>query len=313
MRVRKTILPIIISTLIFTILGSSLDAFAQNPNDQLPSEIHAPDRLIVKFNPGVSSEKQNSVISGQQATVLSDLPNMDIKIIKVAEPALDSVKEALSKNKDVEFAEYDIAAPPSIVPNDPVPNDLQSNAWHLLKINTFDAWDYTKGAVDPIVILDSGIDTNHPDLQSKIIFPYNGLTGSTSTIEHQNSCGHGTLVAGSAAAVTNNGIGVAGVGWDTLIIPVKITDDSDTGPFSCYGYSSGVLNGVNWAVNHGARVVNLSYGFGSGSGSIDTAAQIMQDNGGWLVISAGNSGNDPGDLEDPKIINVSATDSNLHT
>jgi hypothetical protein len=109
--------------------------------------------------------------------------------------------------------------------------------------------------------------------------------------------------------VTNNGIGVAGVGWDTMIIPVKITDDNASGSTQCYGYSSGVLNGVNWAVNHGARVVNLSYGFGSGSGSIDTAAQIMQDNGGWLVISAGNSGNDPGWLEDPKIINVSSTTS----
>ena len=305
MRVRKTILPIIVSTLIFATLGLTLDAFAQNLNDQLPSEIHAPDRLIIKFNPGVSGEKQNSVISGQQVTVLSDLPKMDIKIIKVPESALDSVKEALSKNQDVEFAEYDVAAPPSVVPNDP-----NSNAWHLLKINTFGAWDYTKGAVDPIVILDSGIDFDHPDLQSKIIFPYNGLTQLTSGVDHQNGCGHGTLVAGSAAAVTNNGIGVAGVGWDTLIIPVKITDDNASGSTKCYGWSSGVLNGVNWAVNHGARVVNLSYGFGSGSGSIDTAAQIMQDNGGWLVISAGNSGGDPGDLEDPTIINVSSTNSN---
>ena len=309
MRVRKTILPIIISTLIFTTLGLSLDAFAQNPNDQLPSEIHAPDRLIIKFNPGVSGEKQNSIISGQSANVLNDLSIMNIKIIEVPENALDQVKEALSKNNDVEFAEYDVAAPPSIIPN-----DTYSDAWHLSKINVYDAYDITKGSSNPVAILDSGIDFDHPDfirpdLTSKIIYPYNGYTNLETGVEHQNGCGHGTPVAGSAAAVTNNGIGVAGVGWNTQIIPIKITNDAASGSTQCYGYSSGVLNGVNWAVQHNVRVVNLSYGFGSGSGSIDTAAQIMQDNGGWLVISAGNSGSNPGDLEDPTIINVSATTS----
>ncbi len=301
---RRTVLPVVVITLIFVTLGLSVEAFAENLDDQIPSQIYAPDRLIIKFNPGVSHEKQNSIISGQPSTVLSDLSNMNIKIIKVPENALDSVKEALSKNQDVEFAEYDIAAQPSVIPN-----DTYSYAWHLSKINAPGAWDYTKGDMYPIVILDSGIDFDHPDLQSKIIFPYNGYTDSTSGVDNQNGCGHGTLVAGSAAALTNNGIGVAGVGWDTMIIPVKITNDAASGSTQCYGYSSGVLRGVNWAVEHGARVVNLSYGFGSGSGSIDTAAQIMQDNGGWLVISAGNSGNDPGWLEDPTIINVSSTTS----
>jgi hypothetical protein len=301
---RGKVLPVVVTTLIFVTLGLSVEAFAENLDDQIPSQIYAPDRLIIKFNPGVSHEKQNSIISGQPSTVLSDLSNMNIKIIKVPENALDYVKEALSKNQDVEFAEYDIAAQPSVIPN-----DTYSYAWHLSKINAPGAWDYTKGDMYPIVILDSGIDFDHPDLQSKIIFPYNGYTDSTSGVDNQNGCGHGTLVAGSAAALTNNGIGVAGVGWDTMIIPVKITNDAASGSTQCYGYSSGVLRGVNWAVEHGARVVNLSYGFGSGSGSIDTAAQIMQDNGGWLVISAGNSGNDPGWLEDPTIINVSSTTS----
>ena len=304
MRLRKIVLPIIISTLILTTLGLSVDAFAQNPQEQSPSQIKAPDRLIVKFNPGVSGEKQNSILSGQPATVLDDLPRMNMKIIKVSENSLDAVKDALSKNNDVEFAEYDLAVEPSIIPN-----DTYWDAWHLSKINTYGAWDYTKGDVNPIVILDSGIDFDHPDfifpnLQSKIIYPYNGYTNLETGVEHQNGCGHGTMVAGSAAAVTNNSIGVAGVGWDTLIIPVKITDDSATGDTKCYGYTSGVVRGVNWAIDHNARVVNLSYGFGSGSGSIDTAAQALQDNGGWLVISAGNSNSNPVDLEDPRPLKI---------
>lgn len=304
MHLRKTVLPIIISTLILSTLGFTVDAFAQNLNDQPSSQIKAPDRLIIKFNPGVSGEKQNSILSGQPANVLDDLPRMNMKIIQVPENALDKVKDALSKNNDVEFAEYDLAAEPSAIPN-----DTYWDAWHLSKINTYGAWDYTKGEVNPIVILDSGIDFDHPDLQSKIIYPYNGYANTETGVEHQNGCGHGTPVAGSAAAVTNNSIGVAGVGWDTQIIPVKITNDGATGDTKCYGYSSGVVRGINWAIEHNARVVNLSYGFGSGSGSIDTAAQTLHANGGWLVISAGNSNSDPGDLEDPFIINVSATTS----
>jgi len=77
MGVRKTILPIIISTLIFATIGLSLDAFANA--DDSPSQIHAPDRLIVKFNPGVSQATQNSIISGQPSTVLSDLPKNERK------------------------------------------------------------------------------------------------------------------------------------------------------------------------------------------------------------------------------------------
>ena len=302
LNIRFTIL-VLVSTLILTSMGITLDSFAQSPNEE--SQIHATDRLIIKFYPGVSQEIKNSIISGQSSTVLSDLVKMDVKIIKVPEQALDSVKQALSKNQNVEYAEYDIAVPPTVIANDP----SYGSEWFLTKINSEGAWDVTKGSTYDIAILDSGIDMDHPDLQSKIINPYNALTLTATPVDHQNGCTHGTPVAGSAAAITNNGVGVAGVGWDTQIIPIKITDDSSTGSTQCYGWSSGVLNGVYWAVEKGARVVNLSYGFGSGTGQIDTAAQYMQNNGGWLVISAGNSGGFSSDPDNYKVINVASTTS----
>jgi len=303
MGVRKTVLPIIISTLIFATLGLSLDAFANT--DDLPSQIHAPDRLIVKFNPGVSEEQQTSILSAQSANVLDHLPLLDIKIISVPEPALDAVKNALSNNHSVEFAEYDLGVPPTEIPND----TSYGSQWHLPMINAPQAYDITHGNGFPIVILDSGIDMDHSDLLSKIIFPYNGLTQIAGPVDHQNGCGHGTPVAGSAAAITNNANGIAGVGWDTQIIPVKITDDNASGSTKCYGWSNGVLRGVEWAVSHGAKVVNLSYGFDGGSSSIRTAAQLLQDNNGWLVISAGNGYGQENKTDDPRIIFVSSTTS----
>ena len=304
MGVRKTVLPIIISTLIFATLGLSFDAFANT--DDLPSQIHAPDRLIVKFNPGVSEEKQNSIFSGQSANVLNHLELLDIKIISVPEQALENVKNALSNNNSVEYAEYDLGVPPAVIPDDPKYN----NQWFLPMINAPGAYDITHGDIFPIVILDSGADMDHSDLSSQIIHPYNGFTLVEAPVDHVNGCGHGTPVAGSAAAITNNANGVAGVGWDTKIIPVKITDDTaaSNDPQRCYGWSNAVLEGVEWAVTHGAKVVNLSYGFDAGSGHIRDAAQLLRDNNGWLVISAGNSGAQ-NKTDDYRIIFVSSTTS----
>jgi len=305
MGVRRTVLPIIISTLIFATLGLSLDAFANT--DDLPSEIHAPDRLIVKFNPGVSEKQQTSILSAQSANVLDHLPLLDIKIISVPEPALDAVKNALSNNHSVEFAEYDLGVPPTEIPND----TSYGSQWHLPMIKSPQAYDITHGNGFPIVILDSGIDMDHSDLSSKIIHPYNGFTLIEAPVDHVNSCRHGTPVAGAAAAITNNTNGIAGVGWDTQIIPVKITDDTaaSNDPFRCYGWSNAVLKGVEWAVTNGAKVVNLSYGFDGGSSSIRTAAQLLQDNNGWLVISAGNSGVLTSKTDDSRIIFVASTTS----
>jgi len=131
---------------------------------------------------------------------------------------------------------------------------------------------------------------DHSDLQANIVHPYDGFTQIAGPVDHVNGCGHGTPVAGSAAALTNNANGVAGVGWDTKIIPIKITDDSALPESStkCYGWSNGVLKGVEWAVNKGAKVVNLSYGFDGSSSHIRDAADLLRQNDGWLVISAGN-------------------------
>ena len=107
-------------------------------------------------------------------------------------------------------------------------------------INAPGAWDITKGGDFPIVILDSGIDMDKTELATKIMHPYDA-ENLNQNINDLSICGHGTAVAGAAAAITNNGIGVAGVGWDTKIIPVKITQDSDP---QCLGWSDAVLRGV---------------------------------------------------------------------
>ena len=127
----KKIIPIVFALILLTgTSGIQNSSFAETESNS-QGIIHAPDRLIVKFNPGVSEENQSSILNSQDANVLDDLPLLGIKIISVPEPALEAVKTALSKNHSVEYAEYDLGVPPAAVPNDP----RYGNQWHLPKIN----------------------------------------------------------------------------------------------------------------------------------------------------------------------------------
>ncbi|MGH9910392.1 MAG: S8 family serine peptidase, partial [Nitrososphaerales archaeon] len=115
-------------------------------------------------------------------------------------------------------------------------------------------------------------------------------------------CGHGTSVAGSAAAITNNGIGVSGVTWNNPIIPIKIVD------VNCLGYYSSMINGIVYAADNGARVANISFQIFNGA-ALSNAAQYMNNHGGWVVAAAGNTGLLENYSENPYIISVGATGS----
>ena len=136
--------------------------------------------------------------------------------------------------------------------------------WGLQQINADEAWATSTGAGQVIAVVDTGVDLTHPDLQGKLV-PGATFTGCASSA---SGCGngdwqsapsagtpspHGTHVAGIAAAVTNNGIGVAGVAPDAKIMPVKVLTE-DGGSFE------EIAAGIRWAVDHGADVVTMSLG-----------------------------------------------------
>src|SRR5262249_1446109 len=137
------------------------------------------------------------------------------------------------------------------VPNDP----YYSNAWHLPDISAPTAWSSTTGSSHTVIaILDTGIDPAQPDLAPHLVAGYNFVDSNTNTADVQ---GHGTAVAGAAGAVYNNGIGVTGVCGNCAIMPVRIAfADSNGNP---YTYWSTAAAGMQWAVDHGAKIENISY------------------------------------------------------
>jgi len=171
-------------------------------------------------------------------------------------------------------------------PNDPA----FSLQWNLEMIGAPSAWQVATGFGATVAIVDSGVDLNHEDLKGKIVGAVSciGAAGDASkcTPGGQDDNGHGTHVAGIAAAETNNGIGVAGVAPDASILAVKVLDSTGSGD------GNDVAAGIKYAADHGAAVINLSLGNFEQSligPSFQNALDYAFNKGALPVVAAGNN------------------------
>lgn len=168
--------------------------------------------------------------------------------------------------------------PPPVYPDDP----CYSFQWGLSKVNAPAAWALSQGANVLIAVLDTGADFHHPDLAGKLRgdIDWDFVNNDPHA---QDDNGHGTHVSGIVAAATDNGIGVAGMGWNATILPLKVMDASGN------GYSSDLAAAIYYAANYGARIINMSLGGGGNCPSnVQSAADYAYSRGVLLVAAAGN-------------------------
>ncbi|WP_404358289.1 S8 family serine peptidase [Methylotuvimicrobium sp. KM1] len=267
------------------------------PTYAAPDKPWKEGQILVKPKAGLSDREFDKILKRNKGQKKEIIGNIGVHVISVPPQAEQAVIRALSKNPHVEFAELDMAVELSLTtPNDP----RYGNQWHLPKIQAPTSWSSTKADNTVIAILDTGVDSAHSDLSSKMLPGWNAVDGSTNSSDVH---GHGTAVAGTAAATTDNANGVAGVAWNAQILPVRITNSSDG-----WAYWSDIARGLNWAADQGADVANISYGV-SNSSAVTNAAQYMRSKGGLVVVAAGNDGVDPGFKDNVHMISVSATTS----
>ena len=175
---------------------------------------------------------------------------------------------------------------------DPSPSPSQSvsgsadeyvdKQWALSKIQALNAWQVTSGSQDIVVaVLDTGIDGNHEDLSGQIIAEANFTDSSSPNDIH----GHGTHVAGIIAA-KNNGTGIVGVAPESQLMNAKIADDKGR----CR--ASAVAEGIVWAVDGGANVINISVEFREPSPRLEEAVNYAWSQGSLIVVAAGNDGSE---------------------
>lgn len=196
------------------------------------------------------------------------------------------VATILSQDPNVEYAEPNflagiVGSPPKI-PAQFTPNDkFFQYQWHLQTIQMPAAWDISTGEGVIVAIIDTGVDFNAPDLANTRRLPgYDFVNNDADPTDDQS---HGTHVAGTIAQSTNNSIGVAGVAFNAQILPVKTLDSTGNGSYE------NIIKGITYAVNQGAKVINMSLAGRNGSRGLLEAVQFAHSRGVVVVAAAGNS------------------------
>jgi len=166
---------------------------------------------------------------------------------------------------------------------DTIPNDPKfANQYGLISIRAPQGWDLSTGSNSvTIAIVDSGVDLGHVELVSKLTAGYDFVNNDSVP---NDDFGHGTHVAGIAAASGNNGVGIAGVSWGARIMPIKVLDSHGNGTYA------NVAMGISWAVDHGAQVINMSLGGTPASAVLQSAVTYAQIHNVLMVAATGNSG-----------------------
>jgi serine protease len=264
-----------------------------------------PDQIIVKFATGTPTEAMTALHRAQGAAVKREVPNAFV-VLKVPAGTADQEVAAYRKNPNVEWAEPDYIAYALASVNDTYFNyqwnffdygTPSGSAVSNFGIQAPSAWDKSTGSGIVVAVLDTGVAYEDyagspgepfapyyraPDLAGTAFVPgYDFVNGD---IHPNDDQAHGTHVTGTIAQTTNNSYGVAGIAYACQIMPVKVLDSSGSGSYS------DIASGIYWAVDHGAKVCNMSFGGSFTSLALLQAVSYAQSKDVLLVASAGNSG-----------------------
>lgn len=284
------------------------------------------DEVLVQFKSSASEADVAQVLEETNLQPTEELNgNLHVAELPLGESVTDCI-EALEQQSDVLYAQPNYVYYLSDYETAPAEN-LEENRsslsttndtylgyqWHLPKIGAFTAWDTTMGSSSiRVAVLDTGADLDHPDLVGRIVKQTDVADNDGSA---EDDDGHGTHVAGIIAATANNSQGVAGVapGVSLIIVDVfKLQYDAQTNKYKNYATTASIAQGITYAINNNADVINMSLG-GYSTDSVERNAVTQAANAGIVVVAA--AGNDatstatyPGDLD--SVICVTATDRN---
>ncbi|TME98850.1 MAG: hypothetical protein E6I52_16990, partial [Chloroflexi bacterium] len=235
------------------------------------------DRLIVTMRTNVGAAAEQDLHQRSGALSVRPLGSSRLRFASVPRELRTGIADTYRGSALVESVDMDQTIQAAWTPTDP-----QFGAqWALATIGAPAAWDVTgHGATSiRVAVLDSGIDANHPDLAGRV-----ALSADFSGSGTGDRFGHGTAVAGIIAAGLNNGVGIAGIST-AFLLDGKVLGDGGVGS------QSAMLDGIVWATDHGARVINLSVGTQSScSTALQTTIDYAWNHGAVIVAAAGNDG-----------------------
>jgi thermitase len=248
-------------------------SFASGTQEYVPGEV------LVKFKrTSVSPEavRANRLIG---AEVVDELTGIGVSLIRI--PDTLSVENAVKYYQSVpgvEFAEPNGIVHATFTPNDP---SFLGQQYGPQIIQCQPAWDVNQGSSSVIIaIVDTGINLSHVDLSGKIVAGWDFVNNDADASDDN---GHGTHCAGISAAKTNNAVGIAGVGFNCWLMPVKVLNSGGSGTWA------NVAAGIDFAKNNGAHVISMSLGGTGTSATVQTAVDGAWNANKLVVAAAGNS------------------------
>ncbi|MGN7251884.1 S8 family serine peptidase [Arthrobacter sp. SAFR-014] len=303
---------LIMASVTAAVLGFGTISLAATGTAAAPEPSQATGQILVKFRDNGAA---GGLLRQQGLGEGSDVGSTGGRVIRVPAGKESQLIDALNRNPAVEYAEPDeVVSATTADTYFPRQYALQNTGQSFTNtagtisvpagepdadVDAVEAWKVTTGNGIKVAVLDSGVATDNPDINPKVVLRAN-FSGATS---NEDIYGHGTHVAGIVAAMHNTS-GVAGVCPGCTILAGKVLNDSGVGS------SSGLANGINWAVSNGAKVINMSIGVRA-SRTLETAVNNAWSKGVVLVAAAGNGGNQtkiyPGAY--PNVIAVGATDN----
>lgn len=265
-----------------------------NPQDRSHYIEH---EVVVRFSP----KPDDAVIQKMLKKTHSHIKRQyrDSMIIKSETMTTRQLMKYFAEHPDSMYAEPNYILLPNRVPNDSFYRRYQ---WNLPLIRMEQSWDISEGSPDVIIaIVDTGIDLHHPEFQGKLVGGYNVIEDNNNPNDDN---GHGTHVSGIIAARTNNHEGIAGISWRSRLMPVKAIGADGSGT------AFDIAQGIRWATDHGARVINLSVGNYTPSAALQEACTYAYNHNVVLVAATGNDATDqPGyPAAYKEVLGVSAVD-----
>ncbi len=250
------------------------------------------DQLMVRFNADVTQGEIQRILTQNRLQVRWYIDGIRVYVVGVAPGRVERKVAALNRLPQVEYAERDYIVQGELTPTDP---DYSNPALVYAPqiINAPAAWDVTTGSNSVIVaVLDTGISLSHPEFSGRIVACQDGASqpdicdfiNNDST--PQDDHGHGTHVAGIVAAAMNNGLGTTGIAPGVRILPVKVLNNAKSGSWSQ------IASGINYAVSHGASIINMSLGGTTTSSTLLNAVRSAYANNVFMAVAAGNDGAD---------------------
>src|SRR5438876_549864 len=256
--------------------------------------------ILVRFKPGVLRSEVDAAIKATGGASMREHAQIGLRVFEMRATAQEPVLTAYTRHPLVRSAEPAHRVTAAGSPNDP----LYAQQWALPKIS----WDKAYGVIPilgsaKIAVLDTGIDATQPDLIGRLSLGTSFVGGVATT----DLNGHGTEVAGIAAANVNNLVGMAGVAFSgASVVPVQVLHTDGT------GWDSDVVSGVLWAADNGAQVILMSFSSTAFSSALQDAVNYAWSKGAIVIAAAGNQGSTAASYPAgmANVIGVAATDAN---